>query len=188
MTKQEFTGQFDRLCKGLDYASTPEQTEAIFRRIGHIGLSVWAESVTTLLCDGRKGYLPKLEHVLSVVDAEAEHQRKAAVERDKPRAASVLERLIREASDEHTACIPRPGTPLFACIRAYASRTDCLARIARIEHHKLWSEARKTQEHERLSGYLAQAERDIEQYSPLLSDEEAAQVVERYERDAPMTV
>lgn len=188
MTRDEFTGQFTRLCRGLDYAAMPDQTEAIYRRLSHVRASVWAESVTTLLCDGRKGYLPKLEHVLAVIDAEAERQRKAAIERDKPRAESVFERLSREASEENEAHVPLPGTPLFFCIRAYASRADCLARLGRIEHHKLWSDARKAQERERLAGFLARAEQDIAHYSPLLSDEDAAQVVERYEREGTYAV
>lgn len=181
MTKVEFSGQFDRLCRGLDYSATQEQTEAIYRRIGHIALSVWAESVTTLLCDGRKGFLPKLEHVLAVIDQEADAQRKAAVARDRPRAQSVLEQLSQQASDEQNARIPRPGTPLSACIKAFAGRQQAQAMLASLSLRETWSEGRKQQERQRLKAKIARCDDDIARYSPLLNDADAAELVRRYE-------
>lgn len=181
MTRQEFTGQFDRLCRGLEYGPTPEQTEAIYRRIGHVGLSVWAESVTTLLCDGRKGLLPKLDHVLIVVDREAEAQRSAAVRQDKRQAESVFHRLCREVDEAELSRIPTPGTPLFACIRAFSSRENATKRMSSLSKDTRHSDFWKEQERVRLDGFLQQAEQDIAQYSQMLDDEDAAKLSRRYE-------
>jgi hypothetical protein len=181
MTTAEFRGPFGRLCTGLDYQSTPEQLNAWYQRIGHITLSVWSESVTTLLCDGRKGFLPKLEHVLAVVDAEAEQQRKAAVERDKPKAQSALQRLTREANEEDRSRIPTPGTPLFACIKAFASRAEAWRRLAMIKADMKHTELERERERIRIEGFLRQAEADIAKYGPLIHDEDAARLVRKYE-------
>ncbi|WP_413937157.1 hypothetical protein [Nitrospira sp. BLG_1] len=181
MTKTEFIGQFDRLCRGLEYTATPEQTEAIYRRIGNVGLSVWAESVTTLLCDGRKGLLPKLEHVLTVVDHEAEAQRRAAVQRDKRKSDSVFHRLCREVDEAELSRIPMPGTPLFACIQAFSSRENAAKKMLILSEDARHSDAWKEQERVRLDGFLRQAEQDIAQYSQMLDDEDAAKLSRRYE-------
>lgn len=181
MTKSEFTGQFDRLCRGLEYAATQDQAEAIFRRVGHVALSVWAEAVTTLLCDGRKGFLPKLEHVLAVLDAEADSQRRIAVEQGKYQAHKTYTLLHEPVNPDEQSRIPTPGTPLFACIKAFAGREDVLRRLARIKSETEWTDGRKQRERERLAPFLAQYERDIEAFSPLLHDADAARLVQQYE-------
>ena len=112
MTRTEFSGQFDRLCRGFKHEPTTEQGEAWYRRIGHVALSVWAEVVTTLLC-GK--YFPKLDEVLSAIEVEADNQRRAAVERDKTTAARVHRRL-----DGGHGC--PLSADLFAVIRALAAR------------------------------------------------------------------
>ncbi len=181
MTKNEFMGQFDRLCRGLDYEATAEQAEAIFRRIGHIGFSVWAESVTTLLCDGRKGFLPKLEHLLDVLDREAESQRKAAIWRDRPVAESVLQKLSRETSEQENGRIPRPGTPLLACIKAFSGRAQAYAIMEQIPQAEKWGEEQKQREMHRLHAAIAEYDQEIAQYSPLIHDADAARLVQKYE-------
>lgn len=181
MKKSEFTGQFDRLCRGLEYSATQDQAEAIFRRVGHVALSVWAESVTTLLCDGRKGFLPKLEHVLAVLDAEADSQRRIAVEQGKYQAHKTYTLLHEPVNPDEQSRIPTPGTPLFACIKAFAGREDVLRRLARIKSETEWTDGRTQRERERLAPFLAQYERDIEAFSPLLHDADAARLVQQYE-------
>jgi len=181
MTKLEFTGQFDRLCHGLKYDATSEQAEAIYRRIGQVSLSVWAESVTTLLCDGRSGYLPKLEHVLTVLEQEGERQRKAQNERDRFTAQKVYKQLNQPVNTTAISHSPTPETPLFACIKAFAGRADCLRRLQELSHVEKWSEQDRARERERLSAFLAQHEQDIARYSPLLDDVDAARLVQKYE-------
>jgi len=179
MTSQEFSMPFQLLCRGLECEPTQEQVSAWYRRIGHITLVVWKNVVDTLLFDGRKGYLPKLEHVLEVVEKEAEWVRKATVERDKFTAKKTYTLLTSPVNHDATGDIPTPETPLFACIKAFAGRADVLRRLRVMP--AAWPDARKTRERERLAGCLAQHERDIETYSPLITDADAARLVREYE-------
>lgn len=181
MTKTEFMGQFERLCRGLAYESTGEQAEAIYRKITLFPLSIWAESVTTLLCDGRKGYLPKLEHVLEVLDREAESQRKAAVLRDRPVAESVLQRLSRETQEEEGGRIPSPGTPLFTCIKAFAGRGQAVLRLDMITRSEHLSDEEKNRDMQKLKVSIREYDREIQDFSPLLQDADAARLVRTYE-------
>ncbi len=179
MTKAEFTSQFDRLCKGLDYQATVEQAEAIYRRIGHVAVSVWAESVTTVLCDGRRGYLPKLEHLLDVIEREAEAQRKAAVTRDQFQAKKTYALLKREIDPEQPDDMPRPGTPLFACIRACAERQWLQGKLA-LKHPRTLLDGRDP--HQAARKRIEELSKDIEQWSAGLDDPDAEQLVLKYER------
>lgn len=181
MTVQEFTGPFQLLCRGLECQPTSEQLGAWFRRIGHIHVEVWKWTVDSLLFDGRRGYLPKLEHVLEVVERERENHRRALVEQDKQRAKKTYTLLSQPVNPDEQSRMPTPGTPLFACIRAFAGREDVLRRLAalKLDQHK--SEAEKTRERERLGIFLAQYEKDIETYSPLIHDDDAARLVRKYE-------
>ncbi len=181
MTKTEFMGQFDRLCRGLAYESTGEQAEAIYRKIALFPLSIWAESVTTLLCDGRNGWLPKLEHMLEVLDREAESQRRAAVLRDRPIAESVLQRLSRETTEEEGGRIPKPGTPLFTCIKAFAGRAQAQFSLDRITQSEKLDDEEKARETQRVKAAILEYDREIQQYSPMLHDADAARLVKKYE-------
>lgn len=183
MTRSEFSPQYARLCNGLEYQATTDQAEAMFRRIGHVSFSVWEEVVTTLLCDGRKGYLPKLEHVMTVLDEEGERQRKAATVRDRSAAGRLFGKLsqdVIEACAKMSSSWPTPGTPLFACILAYGRRQEAARRYALVPEQ--WTEKRKNEERAYCGRIMAQAELDITRYSPLVSDEDAAKLVQRYER------
>jgi len=113
MTRNEFMGQFQRLCAGFRYDSTPEQIEAWFRRIGHAAVQDWAEAVTTLLCAPR---FPLLDPVLAALDSASAHRRRLAVERDK-QPASMLARLAQEGG---RGCPLSPE--LFESIKAFAGR------------------------------------------------------------------
>lgn len=111
MTRNEFTAQFDRLCRGFKYDPTPEQAEAWYRKIGHVSVSVWAESVTTLLC---AKYFPKFEEALHALDQEAETQRKVAVQRERHHQASgVLAGIDRDLEQWRARLhTPRPSCPI----------------------------------------------------------------------------
>ena len=178
MTLMEFTGQFRRLCDGFQYEATREQTDAWFRRIGHYALSVWAEAVTTLLC-GK--YYPKLDEALKVLESEADAQRRAAVEQEKSRARKVYTLLTQPVSPQEASRLPMPGTPLFACIKAFAGRAEVWKRLTQLEYDERHTESEQARERVRLQGLLAQYEQDIREYSPLLHDEDAGRLVRQYE-------
>ncbi|MFN3076874.1 MAG: hypothetical protein ABT940_08360 [Alphaproteobacteria bacterium] len=113
MTKPEFMGQFDRLCRGFKYEATSEQAEAWFRRIGHVLAADWSEAVTTLLCAPR---FPLLDPVLAALDAAMAHRKRQQIERDK-KPASVLYRLVQEG--QVSTQLP---PILFNAIKALAGR------------------------------------------------------------------
>ena len=97
MTKGEFTGQFIRLCAGFRLDATAEQAEAWFRRIGHVALDVWAESVTTLLCAER--FPRDLDAVMKILDSQASAMRAKAILKEKasaPQIQQVVERNVEE--------------------------------------------------------------------------------------------
>jgi hypothetical protein len=181
MTPQEFKGPFDLLCRGLECQPTQEQVSAWFRRIGHIAMLVWKNTVDDLLFDGRKGYLPRLEHVLEVVEKEAEYVRKAMVERDKFQAKKTYTLLQSPVNPEEQSRIPSPGTPLFACIQAFSGRADAQRRLARVATVEKWDDEQKQRETQRLQAAVLVFTQTIDQYSPLLHDEDAAKLVTRYE-------
>ena len=181
MTPQEFNGPFTVLCRGLDCHPTAEQLSAWFRRIGHISAEVWWWTVDTLLFDGRKGYLPKLDHVLDVIERETDTRRKMAVARDQAKAQNTYARLQAETNPLDQSRIPTPGSPLFACIRAFAGQRDCRRRLARLDGMTEWPDARKARE--RLNGFLAQHTRELERWHGELHDEDAARLVREYETE-----
>lgn len=183
MTRQEFTGQFDRLCRGLDYQASAEQAEAMYRRVGHVAMSVWAESVTSLLCDGRKGFLPKLEHVLSVVEQEAESQRRVAVEQDKFKARKTYVLLHQPVNPDEQTRIPSPGSPLFTCIKAYAGRKQCLKAIAALPSAERMTDPQRERELARYRQAIQEYDREIAELSPLLHEEDAGRLVKEYETE-----
>lgn len=127
MKREEFMPQFERLCKGFKLEPTIEQAEAWYRRIGHVGLAPWAESVTTLLC---ARYFPKLEEALEEVEQEAERLRKAAVVKDQASAKKTYT-LIK------TGAIKTPdiSMPFFKAIKAYAGRQQARQLIVITEAH-----------------------------------------------------
>lgn len=166
MTRPEFTGQFDRLCKSLKHEPTPEQAEAWFRRVGHVSLSVWSEVVTTLSC-GK--YFPKLDETRSEIEAEADRQRKAAVMRDKPKAESVFERLRRGEG-------AKLSPTLFAAIKAFAGREQ-VRRYLALERGR---EERREQELVRLAKEEARLTRELADLVPQLDEHELSDFVAHY--------
>lgn len=181
MTPQEFQGPFSVLCRGLDCQPTQEQLSAWYRRIGHIAFAVWKSVVDTLLFDGRKGYLPKLEHVLDVVEREAESHRRVAVEQDKFKARKTYVLLNQPVNPEEQSRLPNPGTPLFACIKAFAGRKQAQVMFEALPRAERWSEAFKQRRAEQLKAAIAECTEDINKLSPLLHDEDAARLVKEYE-------
>ena len=181
MTPQEFKGPFDLLCRGLECQPTAEQVSAWFRRIGHIGIAVWRNAVDSLLFDGRKGYLPRLEHVLEVVEKEAESVRKATVEQDKFQAKKTYTLLKSPVNPEEQSRIPSPGTPLFACIQAFTGRADAQRRLAVVAKSERLDDRQKERETERLQAAVLVYDQAIAQYGHLLHDDDAARLVRQYE-------
>lgn len=185
MTPQDFKGPFDLLCRGLECQPTAEQVGAWYRRVSHISLVVWKNTVDSLLFDGRKGYLPRLEHVLEVVEKEAEWVRKATVERDKFQAKKTYTLLQSPVNPEEQSRIPSPGTPLFACIQAFSGRADAQRRLACVATVERWSTIQKDREVQRLIDAVVVYEQAIAEYSPLIHDEDAARLVRQHE--TPLT-
>lgn len=178
MTRQEFMGQFDRLCTGFKHDPTAEQGEAWFRRVGLVALSVWAEAVTTLLC---AKYFPKLEEVQKAIDEEAERQRKAAIDRDKPLAHRIYAQVQK---GEPQGC---PfSKELFEVIRATAGREQVRAMMARLpddpdlEPEQIERRMEKLrQEEDRLSRVLTST-------MPKLSEQELTEYLQRYRERVPV--
>lgn len=176
MTAQEFTGPFQMLCRGLECQPTAEQLSAWFRRTGHITLQVWKNVVDTLLFDGRKGYLPKLDHVLEVVEKETEWIRKATVERDKfeaKRTYTLLKRGIDLNEDEGAA---KTGTPLFACIRAFSERKWLQGKLSVANPQTLLPDRRA------IEIRIAELTNEINKLAADLDDRDAARLVQEYEQ------
>jgi len=97
MTRQEFHGQFVRLCKGFKYEATEEQAEAWYRRIGHVGVEPWSESVTNLLC---ASHFPRdLDAVMKVVEIQAQASRSKAILREKRTAPQVEQGVQRNLQE-----------------------------------------------------------------------------------------
>ena len=174
MTRSEFTGQFDRLCKGFKHEPTGEQAEAWFRRIGHLSLSVWAESVTTLLC-GK--FYPKLEEALTIAEREAESQRKTAVAADKPK-AYVLHKKIEKGED--TAL----SKPLFNSIKAFSGREYCRGRIAWVTANESLDPLDKEQQLKDWNEKERVCNADLAKWLPQLTNDETTAFLFRYGKEA----
>lgn len=183
MTPQEFQGPFALLCRGLEFQATSEQLGAWYRRIGHLSRQVWGSVVDSLLFDGRKGYLPKLDHVLDVVEREAESCRRIAVEQDKFKAKKAYVLLSQPVDPTEQSRIPRPGTPLFACIKAFTGRKQAQAVLAGILSSERLDEEEQQWRVQRLQLKAAILEytREINELSPLLHEEDAGRLVQEYE-------
>jgi len=171
MTKPEFMGQFDRLCRGFKYEATGEQAEAWFRRIGHALVEDWSEAVTTLLCAPR---FPLLDPVLAALEAAGAHRKRQQIERDK-KPASILYRLVQEGqASSHLSPL------LFQAIKAFAGRDQVRHYLSVVERNQdlepLEREEQETQlrrEEVRLSGILNES-------VPKLTNEDLSVFVERY--------
>lgn len=175
MTRPEFLGQFVRLCKGLRYEATEEQTDAWFRKIGHMGASVWSRAIDTLLFDGKTGWLPKMDHVLDVLEREAESQRKAALQQDQYQAAKTYARLHQETNEEDASRVPTPGTALFGAIKAFAEREHVRRLLDQAVGSKNDAEVKRLT---RLDDALGV---EANRLAASIHDEDAAALVERYE-------
>lgn len=171
MTKPEFMGQFDRLCRGFKYEATGEQAEAWFRRIGHALVADWSEAVTTLLCAPR---FPLLDPVLAALDAAEAHRKRQRIEQDK-KPASKLYKLVQEGQvSTHLSPL------LFQAIKTFAGRDQVrhyigltvsdedLEPLEREEELNRWK-----REEARLSAVLAET-------VPKLNEEDLSAFVERY--------
>jgi len=171
MTRPEFMGQFDRLCRGFSYTATPEQSEAWFRRIGHAVVQDWSEAVTTLLCAPR---FPLLDPVLAALESAGTHRRRLAVERDK-QPASMLARLAQEGGR---------GCPfskdLFACIKAFAGREQVRHYLAIVNGKEEMDPGERTRELKRLAQEEARLSAILTDLVPKLSDEELSDFIEHY--------
>lgn len=171
MTKGEFSGQFLRLCKGFKYNATEEQTEAWYRRIGHVGLEPWAESVTNLLC---ASHFPRdLDAVLKVVDVQAQACRAKAILRDKPKAERVHARLGTEESGIDPV--------LFHVIKCYAGREQVQRYINLVTKNEDLDATTKRLELVRLRTEEGRLNEDIRAGIPSLSMDDALRLMERYE-------
>lgn len=171
MTRPEFMGQFQRLCTGFTFAFTPEQAEAWFRRVGHVALSVWAESVTNLLCAER--FPRDLDRVLAVVDLQAQAARSKAIQRDKSTAARVEAQLgSAESGIDPT---------LFQVIKAFAGREQVRKYQARVIADDDLAPTPKRLELARLRTEEARLDAVIQQGVPSLTNEDAYRLMMQYE-------
>jgi len=171
MTKNEFNGQFLRLCRGFKFEATDEQAEAWFRRVGHVALSVWAESVTNLLCADR--FPRDLDRVLTVVEIQAQAARAKAVQRDKPIAARAAEQIEQ---GEYGA-----QSQLFQVIKAFAGREQVRRYQALVTKNEDMPATTKRLELVRLRTEEARLEAVIRDGLPAITNEEALQLMRRYE-------
>lgn len=168
MTRTQFMGQFDRLCKGFRYDSTQEQSEAWFRKIGHGEVADWAEAVTTLLCAPR---FPILDPVLKAIDEARDNRQRSAVHRDQPRAQSMLDRL---SAGEGTKQSPT----LWKAIKAFGARDQVREYLSMVRNGRVCSslslrEAALVKEDERLTAELMVL-------MPKLDEAELSEFMERY--------
>lgn len=100
MQYSEFLTEFQRLCQGFRYDVTSEQSEAWFRRMGHVTQGVWVESVTTMLCAER--FPRDLDAVIKVLDNQSQVSRAKAILREKATAPQIeqgIERNLKEWKD-----------------------------------------------------------------------------------------
>lgn len=171
MTRVEFQGQFVRLCNGFKYDATMEQTDAWFRRVGHVGLEPWAESVTNLLCADR--FPRDLDAVLKVVDLQAQACRARAILRDKPKAARIHAQL---GTAEHGI-----DPTLFSVIKAYAGRELVRHYQQLVIANDELGPTQKRLELTLLRTEEARLMAEIRAGLPAVSNEDALRLMERYE-------
>lgn len=171
MTRPEFMGQFQRLCTGFKFEFTPEQAEAWYRRVGHVALSVWAESVTNLLCAER--FPRDLDRVLAVVDLQAQAARSKAIQRDKSTAARVEAQLgSAESGIDPT---------LFQVIKAFAGREQVRKYQRLVTLNEEMPATTKRLELVRLRTEEARLDAVIQHGLPALTNEDAYRLMMQYE-------
>lgn len=171
MTKPEFMGQFDRLCRGFKYEATGEQAEAWFRRIGHVLVADWSEAVTTLLCAPR---FPLLDPVLAALDAAEAHRKRQRIEQDK-KPAAILARLAQEGG---RGCPLSPE--LFASIKAFTGRDQVRHYLKIVNEDEDLEVAERAREVARLTHEEARLSAILTEMVPRLSNEELSDFVEQY--------
>jgi len=171
MNKSEFMGQFDRLCRGFKYASTSEQAEAWFRRIGHADVADWAEAVTTLLCSPR---FPMLDPVLTALEDAGNHRRRVQIERDK-KPASVFARLVMEGQG---GCPLSPE--LFAAIKAHSGREQVRKYLQIVHDDGKLEPLEKRDEMQRLRTEEDRLTEILTEVLPKLHNDELTEFMERY--------
>lgn len=99
MTKTEFLMDYERLCNGFRHQSTPEQSSAWYKKIGHVQAQDWSNAVDTLLCAPR---FPMLDPVLSACDQAQESRRKHAAQRERMEANRTFAgEIIYRKGDDH---------------------------------------------------------------------------------------
>lgn len=171
MTKADFMGQFDRLCRGFKYDATSEQAEAWFRRIGHALIQDWSEAVTTLLCAPR---FPLLDPVLAALEVAAAHRRRTQIERDKQPAAT----LARLAQDGGRGC--PLSLDLFQVIKAFAGREQVRHYLAVVNEHAELDQAERERELKQLATEERRLSAILTDLVPKLNEEELSLFVDRY--------
>lgn len=171
MTRPEFMGQFTRLCSGFRYESTPEQSEAWFRRVGHVGLDVWSESVTNLLCAER--FPRDLDRVLAVVEIQVQACRARAILRDKPRASIAVERLgtVESGIDPN----------LFQAIKCFAGRQQIRRNRVNWTRNEELEPRLKEQRLAHRDQEEARLTKDIILLMPLLEAQDIRRLMDKYE-------
>lgn len=80
MTKLEFMQDYERLCDGFRYQSTPEQSAAWYKKIGHTHANDWREAVDTLLCGPR---FPLLDPVLVACEQASGHRKRQQAQQER---------------------------------------------------------------------------------------------------------
>lgn len=171
MTKNEFMGQFDRLCRGFKFDSTAEQAEAWFRRVGHVGLDVWAESVTNLLCAER--FPRDLDRVLAVVDMQAQACRAKAILRDKPKASRIEAQLGSAQSGIDPVW--------FQVIKVYAGCDQVRLMQQRVIAKDEMDPTKKRLELARLRTEESRLLAEIQHGMPLIDPDDALRLMRQYE-------
>jgi hypothetical protein len=173
MTKNEFQGQFIRLCRGFKYDATDEQTEAWFRRIGHIGVEPWAESVTNLLC---ASHFPRdLDRVLQEVEKQAQACRAKAILRDRPVADRVHARLGTAESGI--------GPNLFQAIKCFAGHDQVRKYLTLLAKNEDMDPQRKQREFDRLTIEEARLTKEIMTVLPVLEPGDIIRLLDKYESE-----
>lgn len=98
MTKTEFLMEYERLCNGFRHQSTPEQSSAWYKKIGHVQAQDWTSAVDTLLCAPR---FPVLDPVLAACDQAQESRRRHAAQRERMEADRTFSgRVIYRKGDD----------------------------------------------------------------------------------------
>ena len=171
MTRSEFLGQFTRLCVGFRFDATPEQTEAWFRRIGHVWLEPWAESVTNLLC---ASHFPRdLDRVLQEVDKQMQACRAKAIMRDRP----IAERVQVRLGTAETGIDPN----LFQAIKCLSGRKQVRHYQALLAKNEDMDPHWKERESVRLTTEEARLNTEIFRLMPSLEVGDVRRLLDQYE-------